>query len=92
MASLDPSHGLAGLHMGWLAHAACRGHDPEMWTAEHPQPDTEARAVEICQLCVVRFACLRYALRHHRQVCGIWGGLTWKQRRRMIRRATGRTP
>lgn len=66
----------------WRSAAACRSADPELF---FPVSDfgpslvqaTEAKA--ICARCPVRRQCLAFALRT-RQVHGIWGGLTERER------------
>lgn len=62
----------------WVAHAACRGHDPEQWMDDAPgRPTAAARAV--CAACPVRAACLAHALAHD-EPWGMWGGLTTRER------------
>lgn len=68
----------------WRALARCRGADPELF---HPAEDDEiaedaARAV--CVLCPVREPCLEYALTA-RERDGVWGGVTARERRRILR-------
>ncbi len=47
----------------WVAHAACRGQDPDEWMDYAPGlPSAAARAV--CAACPVRAACLAHALAH----------------------------
>ena len=67
----------------WRDHAMCRGADPEIF---HPHNDESAeRAKELCARCPVREACLEYAL-VAREKDGVWGGLTARERRRILRR------
>jgi WhiB family redox-sensing transcriptional regulator len=67
----------------WRTLARCRGVDPLIF---HPQseedPAEDAKA--ICELCPVREACLEYAITA-REKDGVWGGLTARERRRVIR-------
>jgi WhiB family redox-sensing transcriptional regulator len=67
----------------WRNLARCRGVDPEIF---HPVNDDvgadEAKA--ICAACAVREPCLEYALAT-REKDGVWGGLTARERRRVIR-------
>ena len=66
----------------WRNLARCRGVDPETF---HPVNDDDAdEAKSICALCAVREPCLEYALTT-REKDGVWGGLTARERRRVIR-------
>ena len=65
----------------WRQLGRCRGIDPEIF-----YPDSDEEAVEakgICLLCPVRETCLEYALTV-REKHGVWGGLTERERRRML--------
>jgi WhiB family redox-sensing transcriptional regulator len=67
---------------GWRQQARCRGVDPEIF---HPGEDDDPSAAKaICALCPVREACLEHALAV-REKHGVWGGLTERERRRVIR-------
>lgn len=67
----------------WRQHARCKGVDPEVF---HPseEDDDAAEAKAICAQCPVREACLEHALAV-REKHGVWGGLTERERRRLIR-------
>jgi WhiB family redox-sensing transcriptional regulator len=68
----------------WRKRAACRGLDAEIF---FPAIDDEAGAAEakaICAACPVRQPCLEHALAA-REREGIWGGMTERERRRIIR-------
>lgn len=66
----------------WRKRAACRGLDPEVF---YPPSDEEAEeAKAICGECPVRQLCLEHALAH-RERDGVWGGLTERERRRLVR-------
>ena len=66
----------------WRQHAACRGIDPDVF---HPVSDEDAEeAKAICALCPVRHMCLEHAL-VNREREGVWGGLTDRERRRLLR-------
>jgi WhiB family redox-sensing transcriptional regulator len=67
----------------WRTHARCRGVDPLIF---HPlnEEDAAEDAKAICELCPVREACLEYAI-SAREKDGVWGGLTARERRRVIR-------
>jgi WhiB family redox-sensing transcriptional regulator len=67
---------------GWRGQARCRGVDPETF---HPgEEDDPSPAKAICELCPVREACLEHALAV-REKHGVWGGLTERERRRVLR-------
>lgn len=68
---------------GWRARARCRGVDPVVFHPVNEDDGDEAKA--ICALCPVREACLEYAI-VAREKDGVWGGLTARERRRVIRR------
>jgi len=71
----------------WRDHAECRGVDPGIF---HPVDEEEnefaaEEAKQICFACPVREACLEHAI-SVREKHGVWGGLTARERRRLIRR------
>jgi WhiB family redox-sensing transcriptional regulator len=68
----------------WEASAQCRLADAEIFFA--PGATQEYRAKAVCRACPVRWECLAYALRH-RVEHGVWGGLTDRERRRVLGRA-----
>jgi WhiB family transcriptional regulator, redox-sensing transcriptional regulator len=66
----------------WRAAAACRFADPDLFfplSDSGKGLDQAAQAKAICAGCRVRRQCLTFALRT-RQVHGIWGGLTERER------------
>ncbi len=68
----------------WRKRAGCKGLDVELF---YPAPEDESEANEakaICAQCPVRQACLEYALAH-REREGVWGGMTERERRRIVR-------
>lgn len=66
----------------WRTHARCRGVDPVIF---HPANEDDAEEAKgICELCPVREPCLEYAIAS-REKDGIWGGMTTRERRRIIR-------
>lgn len=70
------------MNLTWRQRAACRGLDPEIF---YPATDEDAEpAKAVCALCPVREACLEHALAR-RERDGIWGGLTERERRRILR-------
>lgn len=67
----------------WRRHARCLGADPDLF---HPASDEAAEAGKaICAVCPVCEPCLEYAIAA-REKQGVWGGLTERERRRLIRR------
>ena len=66
----------------WRQYARCLGADPELFYPTSDEAAEEARA--ICTICPVREPCLEYAITA-REKQGVWGGLTERERRRMIR-------
>lgn len=67
----------------WRDLARCRGIDPLVFHPVNEDDADEAKA--ICELCPVQDACLEYAIAA-REKDGVWGGLTARERRRVIRR------
>jgi WhiB family redox-sensing transcriptional regulator len=68
----------------WRDQARCRGVDPQVF---HPSEDDDvagAAAKAICEVCPVREPCLEYAI-STREKDGVWGGMTARERRRLIR-------
>jgi WhiB family transcriptional regulator, redox-sensing transcriptional regulator len=66
----------------WRSAAACLSADPELFFPVSDSGPSLAQAAEakaICAGCPVRRQCLSFALRT-RQVHGIWGGLTERER------------
>lgn len=67
----------------WSDQARCRGLDPEQFFVRGV---AQARpAIRVCERCVVKDECLRYALDNEIDF-GVWGGLTERQRRAFQRR------
>jgi WhiB family transcriptional regulator, redox-sensing transcriptional regulator len=65
-----------------VAKAACRGSDPD---ALFVQGAAQNRAKQICKGCRVRAECLADAL-DGRIEFGVWGGMTERERRALLRR------
>jgi WhiB family redox-sensing transcriptional regulator len=66
----------------WRLAAACKDTDPEaFFPAGGENPRT---AKKVCAGCDVQPACLAYALDHHIRD-GLWGGLTERDRRKLLR-------
>ena len=66
----------------WSAKAACRTTDPD---ALFVQGAAQNRAKVICLGCSVRTECLADAL-DNRIEFGVWGGMTERERRALLRR------
>jgi len=67
---------------GWAARGSCRSTDPD---ALFVQGAEQNRAKTVCQGCPVRTECLADAL-DNRVEFGVWGGLTERERRALLRR------
>jgi WhiB family redox-sensing transcriptional regulator len=68
----------------WRSIGLCRGSDT---TVFYPPSDDDSLAEEaktICSACAVRKPCLEFALTT-REKHGVWGGLTERERRRVLR-------
>lgn len=66
----------------WKARAACRSHDPDELFV---QGSAQNRIKQVCQGCPVRTECLADALDNRVQY-GVWGGMTERERRSLLRR------
>lgn len=66
----------------WTTRAACRNEDPD---ALFVQGAEQNRAKVICRGCPVRTECLADAL-DNRIEFGVWGGMTERERRALLRR------
>ncbi|MFF0740352.1 WhiB family transcriptional regulator [Streptomyces sp. NPDC004111] len=74
---------VAGAEGGdWGTRAACRTADPEELFVEGA---AQQRAKAVCEGCPVRTQCLAYAL-DLRIEHGVWGGMTERERRALLRR------
>lgn len=71
---------------GWRDEAACREHPAETWFPEQSAAAQGQEAKRICRGCPVIAECAAYAVAH-RELDGIWGGLTAKERQLARRRA-----
>ncbi|EST36972.1 transcription factor WhiB [Streptomycetaceae bacterium MP113-05] len=67
---------------GWSEHGLCRSTDPDRLFAEGA---AQHRAKTVCTGCPVRTECLAYAL-DTRVEFGVWGGMTERERRALLRR------
>ncbi len=80
--SATVSAGVSSGAMAWAERGACRNVDPDSLfvpgAAQH-------RAKRVCAACPVRVDCLAEAL-DNRLEFGIWGGMTERERRSLLRR------
>ena len=65
----------------WTVQAKCRG----MEDALFPEASEQKRARLLCAGCPVRFQCLAEAL-DNKIEWGVWGGMTERERRALLRR------
>lgn len=66
----------------WRRYARCLGADPDLFYPASEEAAAAAKA--ICAVCPVREPCLEHAITA-REKQGVWGGLTERERRRLIR-------
>ncbi len=66
----------------WAAEGACRTSDPD---ALFVQGAAQNEAKKVCRSCVVRTECLADAL-DNRIEFGVWGGMTERERRALLKR------
>ena len=71
-----------GFDSDWAAQAACRATDPDTLFV---QGAAQNRVKAICLGCPVRTECLADAL-DNRVEFGVWGGMTERERRALLRR------
>ena len=69
---------------GWQERALCAQTDPESFFPEKGGSTREAKRV--CMTCEVMGECLRFALDNNERF-GVWGGLTERERRKLMERA-----
>ena len=67
----------------WESRGACRSAEADLFFASGVTQEYRAKAV--CRLCSVRWDCLAYALAY-RVEHGVWGGLTDRERRKILNR------
>ena len=66
----------------WVMHAQCRSGDPDALFVRGAE---QRKAAAICQRCPVQMECRADAL-DNRVEFGVWGGLTERQRRAVLRK------
>lgn len=67
----------------WTVKAVCAGGDPDMLFVTGA---AQREAAKICQVCPVRLECLADAL-DNRIEYGVWGGMTERQRRAVLKKS-----
>ena len=70
---------VAGMSGGWRDRGLCAEVDPELFFPDKGESTVPAKRV--CFACEVRAQCLEYALATSQRF-GVWGGLSYPQRRR----------
>ena len=73
---------LMGMITDWPSMAACRTGDPDALFVQGAEQNVAKR---ICRSCPVRYECLADAL-DNRIEFGVWGGMTERERRALLRR------
>ena len=68
----------------WRSAGLCRGSDPLIFYPPSEDDSLAEEAKTICSMCAVRRPCLEFALTN-REKHGVWGGLTERERRRVLR-------
>jgi WhiB family redox-sensing transcriptional regulator len=71
-----------GMIADWPSVAACRSGDPDALFVQGAEQNVAKR---ICRSCPVRYECLADAL-DNRIEFGVWGGMTERERRALLRR------
>ncbi|MEU9102437.1 WhiB family transcriptional regulator [Streptomyces sp. NPDC048361] len=71
--------------LGWSDQAVCKETDADAMFAEGAR---QQDAVAMCNNCPVRTQCLAHAL-DQRVEFGVWGGMTERERRALLRRRPG---
>ncbi|MPY60960.1 WhiB family transcriptional regulator [Streptomyces spongiae] len=79
---MRPSRPSGGWVADWSGQAACRTTDPDELFV---QGAAQNRAKAVCRGCPVRTECLADAL-DYRVEFGVWGGMTERERRALLRR------
>jgi WhiB family redox-sensing transcriptional regulator len=82
----------------WWDYAACKGMDLNLFIfdpGERYSRKKIAEAKAVCATCIVRPSCLAESLKYSTtqlECYGIWGGLTWKERRKLQSDTNSPTP
>lgn len=75
----------------WMERAACRGRDQTMFFPLQTGGANTAKALQICETCVVTDECLQHALTAPEQY-GVWGGKTEQELRQLRGQRKHRPP
>jgi len=80
----ETGSGAAGVAVdrSWMDEGACRGGDPDALFVRGAEQNV---AKQVCRTCPVRTECLADAL-DSRTEFGVWGGMTERERRALLRR------
>ena len=76
---------LDAIERDWRNLARCAEVDPEAFFPE--KGGSTAPAKKVCRMCEVRAECLNHALETH-ELFGVWGGMSDRERRRLLRDTT----
>lgn len=68
--------------LAWLDDGLCAQTDPDAFFPDKGESSKAAK--QVCRQCDVRAECLQYALDHNERF-GVWGGLSDRERRRLMR-------
>jgi WhiB family redox-sensing transcriptional regulator len=87
----DPSiTNLVTPKMPWVEDARCRTQgDPAWFYPDRSASEFSRQAKQVCAHCPVIEQCLRWAL-ENREEHGVWGGLSERERRALMRRHSNR--
>lgn len=80
--SCDATESVSRLDQNWTTRAACRDGNPDELFVRGAE---QHRAKMLCLSCPVRTECLADAL-DNRVEFGVWGGMTERERRALLRR------
>lgn len=73
----------------WMADGLCAQVDPELFFPEKGGSPVEAK--QVCDRCAVRAECLEAALAR-RERYGVWGGMSERERRKLLARRNSGAP
>lgn len=86
---MNPNQPTATSRPDWR-RANCRGEPYEvMFPTPENDPDANAKAKAICRACPIMDDCLDHAL-ETREPDGVWGGMTSKERFKLVRKIRDR--
>ena len=82
---MDPFENVAVEAEPWMRDARCADIGGDLFFPDHGDLWGAKRAISVCDGCDVAAQCLAYAIRTN-QIDGVWGGMSAKTRRRLLRR------